>query len=61
MKKQNIKEKFGKKNIIKRIKSALLKCIRLGRKRMWIKGVPSGGNMADGKDLRTRFWIRSIG
>ena len=58
MKKQKINGKSGKKHIMKRIKSALLKCIGLGRKRMWIKAVPSGENTVGGPDfgilLRTR-------
>ena len=51
MKKQKIKEKFGKRNITKIIKNILFKCIKLGRKRMWIKGVPFGENIVDGPDF----------
>jgi hypothetical protein len=53
MKKPNLKEKFGKKNIIKIIKNICLKCIRLGRKRMWITAVPYGENTVGGPDLDT--------
>tara|TARA_Y100001951_G_C11231121_1_gene234685 strand:+ start:461 stop:685 length:225 start_codon:yes stop_codon:yes gene_type:complete len=61
MKKQKRKGKFGKKNIMKRIKTVLSKCIRIGQKRMWIKAVPSGGNIQSGKGLRIPLWIRNIG
>ena len=60
MKKLNKKEKSGKKNIIKSVKRIFSKCIRLGRKRMWIPGVPSGENTTAGKGLRIPSWMRNI-
>ena len=60
MKKLKKKEKSGKKNIIKSVKRIFSKCIRLGRKRMWIPGVPSGENTTAGKGLRIPSWMRNI-
>jgi len=60
MKKLNLKEKSGKKHIMKRIKNILSKCIRLGRKRMWIKAVPSGENTVGGPDLGILLRTRNI-
>ena len=37
MKKLNLNETFGRGNIIKSIENMFLKCIRLGRKKTWIK------------------------
>jgi hypothetical protein len=48
MKKLNRKDTYGKDNIIKSIENIFFKCIRIGRKGMWIKPVQSGENMADG-------------
>ena len=48
MKKQNRKDTYGKDNIIKSIENIYLKCIRIGRKGMWIKPVQFGGNMVGG-------------
>ena len=60
MKKLKIKDKFGIKNIIKSIKTVSLKCIRIGRKGMWIKPVQSGENTDDGKGFGTPTWIKNI-
>ena len=60
MKKLNLKEKLGKKNIIKNIKKVSFKSIRLGRKKMWINPVPSGGCMDDGEGFGTLTWIKNI-
>ena len=60
MKKLKIKDKFGKKNIIKSIKNISLKCIRIGRKGMWIKPVQSGVSTGDGKGFGTLTWIKNI-
>ena len=60
MKKIKKNKKSGLKNIIKKIKIALVKCIKLGRKRMWIKGVLSGGNITAGKGFGILTWIKNI-
>jgi hypothetical protein len=46
--------------IIKKIKRIFSKCIKLGRKRMWIPGVPSGGDMVDGLGSRILTSIKNI-
>jgi len=48
MQKLKRKDTCGKDNIIKSIENIFFKCIRIGRKEMWIKPVQSGGNMAAG-------------
>ena len=71
MKKPNLKDTFGKDNIIKSIENIFSKCIKLGRKEMWIKPVLSGGNMDDGlgsgililiknimRDIEKRFFLK---
>jgi len=60
MKKLKTKEKFGRKNIIKNIKNISLKCIRIGRKEMWIKPVQSGENTDAGQGFGTLTWIKNI-
>jgi len=60
MKKLKIKDKFGIKNIIRSIKNISFKCIRLGRKRMWITPVQSGVSTDDGKGFGTLTWIKNI-
>ena len=55
------KRKIWEKEYYERIKTVLSKCIRIGQKRMWIKAVPSGGNIQSGKGLRIPLWIRNIG
>ena len=60
MKKLKIKEKFGRKNIIKSIKDISFKCIGLGQKKMWITPVPSGGYTDDGEGFGTQTWIKNI-
>ena len=60
MKKLKIKDKFGRKNIIKSIKSISSKCIRIGRKGMWIKPVQSGVSTDEGEGSRIRTWIKNI-
>ena len=59
-KKLKIKEKFGRKNIIKNIRNISSKYIRLGRKEMWIKPVPSGDYTDDGEGFGTLTWIKNI-
>ena len=59
-KKLATKEKFGRKNIIKNIRNISSKCIRLGRKKMWINPVPSGVSTDDGKGFGTPTWIKNI-
>ena len=54
------KEKLGRKNIIKSIKSISLKCIRIGRKGMWIKPVPSGGSTVVDAGPRILTLIKNI-
>ena len=60
MKKLNRKGTYGKDNIIKSIENIFFKCIRIGRKGMWIKGVPSGENMAGGPDFAILTSIKNI-
>ena len=60
MKKLKMKEKFGKRRIIKSIKSTFVKCTGLGRKKMWIKPVPSGENIHEGKESGTPIWTGNI-
>ena len=60
MKKIKKNNYFGRKIIIKKIKSMFLKCIRLGRKKMWINPVPSGGYTADEEGFGTLTWIKNI-
>ena len=60
MKKLKIKEKFGNKNIIKSIRNISSRCIRLGRKRMWITQVPSGDYTGEGEGFGTQTWIKNI-
>ena len=60
MKKLKIKDNFGNKSIIKSIRNIFFKCIRIGRKGMWIKPVPSGGSTDDGKGFGTLTWIKNI-
>jgi hypothetical protein len=60
MKKLKIKEKFGRKNIIESIENISSKCIRLGRKRMWITQVPSGGYTGEREGFGTQTWIKNI-
>ena len=55
------KKNLGERIIMKKIKNVLLKCIRIGRKRMWIKAVPSGENIQEGKGSGIPSWIRNIG
>jgi hypothetical protein len=50
----------GGKNIMKIIKNMYLKCIRLGRKRMWIKAVPSGVSMVVDAGSRILTSIKNI-
>tara|TARA_R100001143_G_scaffold58441_1_gene56318 strand:- start:290 stop:499 length:210 start_codon:yes stop_codon:yes gene_type:complete len=50
----------GRKNIMKIIKNMSLKCIRLGRKRMWIKAVPSGVSMVVDAGTRILTSIKNI-
>jgi hypothetical protein len=59
-KKLKIKGKFGRKNIIKSIKNIFFKCIRIGRKGMWIKPVQSGVSTDDGQGFGTLTWIKNI-
>ena len=60
MKKLKIKDKFGRKNIIKNIRNMSSKCIELGQKKMWITPVPSGGYTDDGEGFGTQTWIKNI-
>ena len=60
MKKLNLKETFGKENIIKDAKNIFFKCIRIGRKEMWIKAVPSGGSMGAGHGSGILTSIKNI-
>ena len=60
MKKTKKNRKFGSKNIIERIENISLKCIRLGRKKMWIIPVQSGVSTGDGKGFGTLTWIKNI-
>ena len=60
MKKLKIKEKFGRKNIMKSIKNISLKCIRIGRKGMWIKPVQSGVSTVVDAGTRILTSIRNI-
>jgi len=60
MKKIEKNNYFGRKNIMKIIKSMYLKCIKLGRKRMWIKAVPFGVSMVADVGLKTRTLIKNI-
>jgi len=60
MKKIEKNNYFGKKNIMKTIKNMYLKCIRFGRKRMWIKAVPSGVSMVVNAGSRILTSIKNI-
>jgi len=60
MKKLNLKDTFGKGNIIKKIKHIFSKCIRLGRKEIWIKPVQFGGNMVGGLASGIRTSTKNI-
>ena len=60
MKKLKIKDKFGRKNIIKNIRNISSTCIRLERKKMWITPVPSGASTEDGGGFGTPTWIKNI-
>ena len=51
---------FGKRNIMKTIKNMYSKCIRLGRKKMWIKAVPYGVNMVAGAGSKILTSIKNI-
>ena len=53
-----IKKKL--KTIIKKIKRIFSKCIRIGRKGMWIKPVQFGGNMVDGLGAGILTSIKNI-
>ena len=59
MKKIRKNKSFGPETIIKNIKSVSLKCIRLGRKKMWIRAVPSGGSTTDGNGFEIQTWIKN--
>mgnify|MGYP003144746052 CR=1 FL=1 len=50
----------GGKNIMKIIKSISFKCIRIGRKGMWIKPVQSGVSTVVDAGIRTLTLIRNI-
>ena len=58
--KLNKKEKSGKKNIIKSVKRIFSKCIRLGRKRMWIIPVQFCGSTVADAGTRILTSIKSI-
>ena len=60
MRKLNLKEKFGKKNIIRSIKNIFFKCIRIGRKGMWIKPVQSGVSTVVDAGTRILTSIKNI-
>ena len=60
MQKRNRKDTYGKDNIIKSIENIYLKCIRIGRKGMWIKPVQFGENMVDGLGSRILTSIKNI-
>ena len=60
MKKLNLKETFGRENIIESIENMFLKCIRIGRKKIWINPVPSGENMVDGLGFAILTSIKNI-
>ena len=60
MKKLNRNGTSGKDNIIKSIENIFFKCIGIGRKGMWTKPVPSGGNMVDGPGLGILTSIKNI-
>jgi hypothetical protein len=60
MKKIEKNNYFGRKIIIKKIKSMFLKCIRIGGKGMWIKPVQSGVSTVVDAGIRTLTLIRNI-
>jgi len=60
MKKIKKNRKFGSKNIIERIENIYLKCIRIGRKGMWIKPVQSGVSTVVDAGTRILTSIRNI-
>jgi len=52
--------KFGSMNIIKNIKNISLKCIRIGRKKMWIIPVQFGVSMVADAGTRILTSIKNI-
>jgi hypothetical protein len=50
----------GGRNIIKKTKGIFLKCIRLGRKEMWIKPVLFGASMVVDAGTRILTSIKNI-
>ena len=60
MQKLKRKDTCGKDNIIKSIENIFFKCIRIGRKEMWIKPVPFGGSMDDGLESVIPTLIKNI-
>ena len=51
---------FGAENIIERIKNISLKCIRIGRKKMWIIPVQFGVSMVADAGTRILTSIKKI-
>ena len=60
MKKIKRNKESGPGTIIKKIKTTFVECIRLGRKKIWIKGAPSGENITGGNEFGILTWIKKI-